>query len=282
MGLRVHRDLAPGLTVLGNLAVDRIDGAPPSPGGCASFAGLALDAFEGSGRIVTRAAAADLPLFADVIAAVGVPIDVLPSETTSGFGLHYDGDARQMTVDAIGPAWDRAAIAEAAVVTEWVHVSSLLRSDFGATTLAALAADGHHIAFDGQGLVRVPQLGRLVFDDAFDPALLQHLAVLKLADDEAAAITGGAPFDEAVARRLAVPEILITAGSAGCDLFLGGERHHVPSAWPVRGVQTTGAGDMFTVSYVAARARGDEPVAAAEVASQLVAELLQVRLESQA
>jgi sugar/nucleoside kinase (ribokinase family) len=274
--------LAAGLTVLGNLAVDRIDGGAPSPGGCASFAGLALDAFDAPGRIVTRAAQVDLPLFADVIAAVGVPIDVLPADVTSGFGLRYDGDARQMTVDAIGPVWDVATIDAAAPATAWVHVSALLRSDFPAASLAALAARGHHVAFDGQGLVRRSQLGPLEVDAAFDPALLPHLAVLKLADDEAAALTHGEPFDEAAARRLDVPEILVTAGSGGCDLFLDGARVHVPSAWRVQGVQTTGAGDMFTVSYVAARARGDAPAAAAELASRLVAELLQVRLESQA
>ena len=37
-------ELVPGVTVLGNLAIDVINGAPPSPGGCASFAGVALEA----------------------------------------------------------------------------------------------------------------------------------------------------------------------------------------------------------------------------------------------
>ena len=37
----VQQGLVKGVTVLGNLAIDVIDGAPPSPGGCASFAGVA-------------------------------------------------------------------------------------------------------------------------------------------------------------------------------------------------------------------------------------------------
>lgn len=272
--------LRPGVTVLGNFAVDHVDGAPSSPGGCPSFAGGALDAIGGIGRVVARVAPADLPLFADVIHASRARVDVLLSSETSAFGLRYDGDAREMTVDAVGPVWDEGDVALAAPNTEWVHVSPLLRTDFPAATLAALAADGHRLALDGQGLVRDPRVGPLAMDPGFDPALLTHLTVLKLADDEAAALTG-AEFDLAAASRLGVPEILVTAGSRGCDVYAGGAAHHVPSAWRVQGVHTTGAGDLFTVAYVGARARGDDPVEAAQVASQIVAELLQVRLESQ-
>ena len=44
-------------------------------------------------------------------------------------------------------------------------------------------------------------------------------------------------------------------------------------------VQTTGAGDMFTASYVAHRAAGAEPVRAVEIASELVARELQKRVQ---
>ncbi|MDO9355865.1 MAG: PfkB family carbohydrate kinase [Solirubrobacteraceae bacterium] len=272
---------APAVTVLANLAVDRIDGAPPSPGGCASFASAALELF-GAGRVVTRAAPADLPLFDAVLGGVdGVVVDLLPARVTSAFGLAYDGDDRVMTVDAIGPVWTPVDIARAAVRTPWVHVSPLLRSDFPADSLATLADGGHRVALDGQGLVRLAAVGPMQVDAAFDPAVLAHLSVLKLADDEATVLTGGRPFVERDARGLGIPEILITNGSRGCDLYLGGVAHHVPPAWRVRGVQATGAGDMFTVAYVAARARGDDAFEAASVASRLVAELLQVRLEAQ-
>ena len=45
----------------------------------------------------------------------------------------------------------------------------------------------------------------------------------------------------------------------------------IPAAWRVHGVQTTGAGDMFTACYVANRAAGADPQRAAELASELVA-----------
>ena len=273
---RPHFD--PGVTVLGNLAVDRIDGRPPSAGGCPSFAALPLEAI-GGGRIVTRAALADAPLFDDVLQGSGVPVELLAAGATSGFGMHYDGDVRTMTVDAIGPVWSTDDLDAAEIQTDWVHVAPLLRTDFPAATLAALAARGHRVAYDGQGLVRAATLGPLQVDAAFDHAIFASLTLLKLADDEAAVITGGA-FAEADAVRLGVPEIVVTYGSRGCDLFVDGVRTHVPPAFPVTGVHATGAGDTFTVAYVAARARGDAPRDAAEAASQLVSELLQVRRES--
>lgn len=40
-----HRaELVAGVTVLGNLAVDVINGGPKTPGGCASFSGVAVAA----------------------------------------------------------------------------------------------------------------------------------------------------------------------------------------------------------------------------------------------
>jgi len=267
-----------GITVLGNVAIDRIDGAEPTPGGAPSFVGPVL-AHAGGGRIVTRAAVADHLLFAEVAEAAGVPFAMLPAESTAAFGLHYDGDARQLTVDAIGPVWEASDIRAAQVTTAWAHVAPLLRSDFTPSALAELAATGARIAYDGQGLVRAPTVGPLRADADFDPALLSAVSILKLADDEAAVLTGGAPFDAATARVLGVPEIVVTAGSQGSTLYVDGEVLHVPPPFQVRGVHATGAGDSFTVAYVAARARGDDPLEAAQLASQLVAELLEVRRE---
>ena len=59
--------LVAGVTVLGNLAVDVINAGQPSPGGCAAFAGVALEASGGYGRIVALAAEKDRPLFAPLL-----------------------------------------------------------------------------------------------------------------------------------------------------------------------------------------------------------------------
>ena len=275
----MQQGLVKGVTVLGNLAIDVIDGAPPSPGGCASFAGVALEAVGGHGHIAALGAPQDHALFDPLVARFGSLVRILPSEVTSGFRLDYvDVDHRRMSVDAIGPVWGVAEVEAADPDTTWVHLAPLLRTDFPAETLALLSSRGHLVAYDGQGLVRADQVGPLVEDRHFSPDLLEHLDMLKLAEDEAVVVADGA-FDKATAERLGVPEIVVTFGSEGCDIYTDGDVVRVPAAWRVDGVQTTGAGDMFTACYVAHRAAGDGPVPSARLASELVARELDKRLK---
>lgn len=276
----VRQGLVDGVTVLGNLAIDVINGAPRSPGGCASFAGVALEATGGPGRIVGLGAESDHSLFDPLLDRLGDMVSILPADRTSSFRLDYDDtDHRHMSVDAIGPVWGPAEIEAADPDTTWVHLAPLLRTDFPAATLEILAARGHRVAYDGQGLVRADRLGPLVEDRQFPAALLTHLNVLKLAEDEAVVVADG-PFDAATARRLGVPEVVVTYGSQGCVIYTEGAVVRVPAAWRVMGVQTTGAGDMFTSCYVANRAAGADPRLAAERASELVARELQKRVRA--
>jgi sugar/nucleoside kinase (ribokinase family) len=250
------------------VSIDVINGAPRSPGGCASFAGVALQAAGGRGRIVAMGAEQDHTLFTPLRERFGDMVTILPADRTSGFRLDYaDVDHRRMSVDAIGPVWGRAEIEAADPDTTWVHLAPLLRTDFPAETLALLSERGHRVAYDGP----------LVEDRHFPADLLTHLNILKLAEDEAVVVADG-EFDAAVAERLGVPEIVVTYGSEGCDIHVDGTVSRVPAAWRVLDVQTTGAGDMFTACYVANRAAGAEPTRAAELASELVARELEKRL----
>ncbi|MGA5541349.1 PfkB family carbohydrate kinase [Mycobacterium sp. NPDC051198] len=273
------RELVTGVTVLGNLSIDLIDGAPPTPGGCASFAGAALEAAGWRGRIVGAASAGDHDLFEPLVRRFGSNFDILTSDRTSSFGLRYVDEDRTLTVEAVGRSWGAGDIEAANPLTTWVHLAPLLRSDFPAGTISRLAERGHILSYDGQGLVRSDALGPIVMDRGFGQDLLRNVAVLKIADDEAAVVADGR-FTEKTAKILGVPEILVTYGSDGCDLYLDGSVNRIPAAWRVKGVHTTGAGDMFTVSYVANRAAGADPVDAATRAANLVASQLQERLES--
>ncbi|MFY9487496.1 MAG: PfkB family carbohydrate kinase [Solirubrobacterales bacterium] len=215
-------------------------------------------------------------MFAELINRSPAPISVLSAESTSSFILDYDGDARVTSVGAIGDQWTVNDVARCKFATEWIHIAPLLRDEFGAETLAAIVADGHRISLDGQGLVRPPALGELILDHNFDPEILASISILKLASEEADALAGGV-FDKAVAERLGIPEILVTFGSEGCALYVDGTVSHVPPAAVVSGVHATGAGDCFTVAYVAARTRRTPPREAAKVASLAVVEMLEER-----
>jgi sugar/nucleoside kinase (ribokinase family) len=148
---------------------------------------------------------------------------------------------------------------------DWLHVAPLLRSDFDAAVLERLGS-GRRLLLDAQGLVRVPRPGPLTLDANYDPELLRHVAILKVSEEEAEVL---GPLEE-----LGVPEIVLTRGAAGSAVIVHGRAEEIPARPVGGGVDPTGAGDAFGVSYLAARAEGHAPASAARRATALVAALL--------
>jgi sugar/nucleoside kinase (ribokinase family) len=147
-----------------------------------------------------------------------------------------------------------------------VHVAALLRGEWTVETIAALARRSR-VSFDGQGLVRAPEVGPLRLDDDFDRDILRHIWVLKLAEEEAQVL--GDPT------ALGVREVVVTYGSRGSTVYYGGTVEHVP-ARPIDR-DPTGAGDAFSTSYIVGRNAGFGPVGAARRATAVVASLLLAR-----
>ena len=263
------------LAVVGNLARDRVDGGPPQPGGCPFFAAYAMHAIERPGQILTRCAQDDLAFFDEPVRNLGVPVTILPGEHTSGFDHAYAGETRRTAVTEFGDAWTAADADHLQPDVAIVHVAPLLRSDFPAEALAAFADGGRRVSLDGQGLVRAPKLGPLVEDADFELDVLASVSILKLSREEARIVAGGR-FEASTARSLGVPEIVVTHGSNGEDLWLDGEVTHI-AATPVLGVEATGAGDAFMVAYLSARDDGASPVDAATAGSSLVTAMLSER-----
>lgn len=270
----------PRVAVVGNLSRDVVDHGTPTAGGCPMFAAAVAQRLAASVQIVTRYAAADAQLFRPALEALETELTVLPAATTSGFALDYIGEEREMGVTRIGETWRPEDAAALSSEIAWVHVAPLLRSDFPAETLASFA-EGRHVSLDGQGLVRASRVGRLKVDADYDPPVLGSVTTLKLSEEEARIVSGGA-FDRSTAARLGVPEVLLTLGSHGAVVFVDGDETFVPAAWPVLGVQTTGAGDAFMVGYAVARTEGQDPVGAARAGSRLVAEMLEERKQAPA
>ncbi len=266
------------VAVVGSLAHDTIDGEARRAGGCPVFAADAFRLLGRGGRILARSAEADIASFAAELAAANVEVEILPSPVTTAFEHEHRDGQRESRVTALGDAWGPADAGRLGAAVGWVHVAPLTRSDFGPATLAAFAAGGRRLSLDGQGLVRVPGLGPLVQDAAFDPAVLDPVSVLKLSEEEARVIAGGV-FDAASARALGVAEVVETLGERGVTMWVDGSPTAVPAS-PVTGVETTGAGDAFMVAYAIARLDGTPPVAAAEAACALVTIMLRRRRDA--
>jgi len=267
------------LAVLGNLSVDLIEGAA-RPGGGPFHAARALRLSGDPAVLVTKSATTDRDALLPPLQALGLPVRWQGGRSTATFAFDYVGDVRRMEVRALGDPWtpeDVTGWASAALAeVGWVHVAPLSRSDFPAETLAAVAR-GRRILLDAQGLVRSPATGPLVLDGDYDPAILEHIAVLKLAEEEAQVVLDD--FSERSVRRLGVPEVLLTLGSRGSIVYANGSVVEVP-ARPVD-VQPTGAGDGFSAAYVAARARGHSPVTAARRATAVIGTVLERRRAGQ-
>ena len=166
------------LAVIGHLSRDLVDGGEPRIGGAPWYATRALRALGRRAWIVAKCGEADRRRYARQLAERGLPTTVVGAGETTSFSISYPADGvREMRVEAIGEPWrprELSGLHDAA----WVHVAPLLPSDFPEPTFAALAR-GRRILLDGQGLVRVPELGPLRFDADFDPAILRHVTILK-------------------------------------------------------------------------------------------------------
>jgi sugar/nucleoside kinase (ribokinase family) len=258
------------LAVIGNLSRDLVDGAAPRVGGAPYWSARALRELGAEALVAVKCADFDRRLLAPPVLELGLPVLWLAGRSTAAFSFRYEGDRREMTVDAIGEAWtpeDIRFLGDA----PWVHVGALARSDFPAETLAELAGGGRKVSFDGQGLVRPARTGPLELDAAYDPEVLRHVSILKLNEEEARVLVGG--VDAGALGSLGVPEVLVTLGSRGSLVLADGALEEV-DAEPVEGGDPTGAGDAFAAVYLAARSDGQAPAAAARSATGLVARLL--------
>jgi sugar/nucleoside kinase (ribokinase family) len=245
------------LGVVGSVSLDLVDGGPPRPGGAVFYAAEALRILGVPARMVAKSAPANR-------VELGVETEWLPADVTTAFAYSYDGDERTMEVLDVGDPWLPDDVDGRLDGVEWLHVGGLLRSDFPAETIEALAR-GRRLSLDGQALVRPGRPGPLRLDGDVDPRILAPAQILTLSEEEAD-VLGDVPL----------PEVVVTLGSRGSILYAGEEEHRIEID-PVREVDPTGAGDAFAIGYLAARSAGEEPPAAAGSASRLVSELLSRR-----
>jgi sugar/nucleoside kinase (ribokinase family) len=277
------------LAVIGPLSRDVVDGGGSRPslsagrgqlgcprsqpriGGGPWYAARALRAMRQEAIVVAKCGGPERRSYLQRLAALGLPVSLAAGGETTSFAFSYDPDGRrEMRVEAIGETWREGDEPERALRrVEWVHVAPLLRDDFAPETLERIARR-RRVLLDGHGLVRARRLGQLVVDGDFDRALLRHVSILKLAEEEAQAILGHGELEEL--RALGVPEIVVTFGAGG-SLVLTRDAAARLVAQPVGG-DPTGAGDAFSVAYLSARAGGHRPVSAARRASALVSALL--------
>ena len=191
--------------------------------------------------------------------ALGVDCTVV---TRGGFGsrlVHHPGGVEQW-VESVAEPFTAAEVLAALDGCRWLLLGGQTAGDFPPETIAALAAAGHDLCLDGQGLCRGTEPGPVRLRP-FDPAAVRGVAILKLNRAEGEAAAGS--FDPEALRRLGVPEVAVTLGAEGA-LGIGpdGEWRIPPTGAGIY-PDPTGAGDTWTAAYVTRRAQGAEPRQAA-------------------
>jgi sugar/nucleoside kinase (ribokinase family) len=259
------------LAVIGPLSRDVVDGHAERIGGGPWYAARALRALLHEGMVIAKCGDSERRPYLQRLAALGIPVSLAAGGETTAFSFRYDADGnREMHVEAIGEPWCEGDEPDRVLRrVEWIHVAPLLRDDFPPEALERVARR-RRVLLDAHGLVRARRVGRLALDADFDRALLRHVAILKLSEEEAHTILGGADLEEL--RELGVPEVVVTFGAGG-SLVLTRDAAVRVTAQPARG-DPTGAGDAFSVAYLSARAGGHRPISAARRASALVTALL--------
>ncbi|MFL5262996.1 MAG: PfkB family carbohydrate kinase [Anaeromyxobacteraceae bacterium] len=251
------------IALLGNLARDLLPGQAPRVGGGAFHGARALHHLRVPSRVYARCAESDRADLLPPVVRLGTPVVYVPGSATASFVLEYHGEERKMRLEAVGDSWEPADVPPLPDAVRWVHVAPLARSDFPVATLAALAR-GRRVSLDAQGLVRVPETGELRLDADYDRDILRHVWTLKVSDEEAEVLGD--------LQSLPVREIVATHGSRGSTVYTGDRVEEVP-AYAFEG-DPTGAGDAFSVAYIAARSSGFAPAAAARRATAVVAAVL--------
>jgi HAD superfamily hydrolase (TIGR01549 family) len=270
------------LALVGQSVVDRVK-LPGCPwverlGGAPFFAATALRMAGCPAVILTRGGA---PALRAPLHGLGFMVIEGPETATciSEMVLSPDGACADSFVafgDPFTPTdvegWMAPALAEADAIVcgaQW-------RDDFPEATLAALARIGRPIYLDGQGPLRLPELGPLRLAGPLHRSALRHVAVLKLAEEEADAALGG--IDPAAAQALGVPVVVVTLGARGAVLLVDGSATEVPVVPVPDLADAVGAGDAFLALMAAAGVDGAAPLEAARFACDATAAFLRTRL----
>jgi sugar/nucleoside kinase (ribokinase family) len=259
------------LGVVGLVSLDRVDGALPRLGGAPWYAAQALRLLGHDAVLVTKLAPEDSRRG---LHALGLPIHFRPAARTIGFRIENSPGDRELEVETTGEPWSlkdaEEWVLDAIAGCDWVHAGALTRADFTAEVLEALRR-GRRLAFDGQGLVRSADAGRVILTGDLDRDLLGHVDVLKLSQQEAETL--GLGLDAHSLASLGVPEVVVTQGAGGCVIYADGQTERVP-ARALEIADPTGAGDAFIATYLSYRSRRHAPASAAHLATEVVHRLL--------
>jgi len=250
-----------------------------APGGGVFFASLVAVRLGLRTEVITKCAAADVPLF-HAMKGAGVAVTVLPSPASTSCQNEYPSDNpddRRQAMKSLATPFTKEDLKGVDFSGALVHVNPLWFGEFPPELLLFIRRRCRFLAVDMQGFVRHVDAAGAMHHRPF-PALANFLPamdLLKLDNQEAMHLCGTGDLREAA-------EMLEKAG-AKCIIATQADRVVVRDRgllyearfgpYPIEG--RTGRGDTVTVSYVAFMRTTTDRQAALTRAAELTTQKMQ-------
>lgn len=264
----------PDICCIGHITLDKI--RTPKfetymPGGTAFYFAHALSGLDHSRfRLITSVGASEMSAV-DNIRALGIEVDVVPSERSVFFENIYGenlNDRSQRVLAKADPfTVDKLKGAQARIF----HLGTLLADDFSVDAIRYLSEKGA-VSVDAQGYLREVRGDKVFAVDWADKLeALKYIDILKANEKEMETITGSSDPREAasILAGWGCREVILTLGDHGSLIYADGRYYEIP-AYPLdEVVDATGCGDTYMAGYLYSRSRGESCAEAGRFAAAM-------------
>jgi len=179
---------------------------------------------------------------------------------TTRFINQYDSTGvRTLRVEAIAAPFKKNALLERHLQSRVIHFCPLI-GEIDASCIKAAKEAGALVSLDPQGFLRTVQGDCVVPKEWTDrSAVLEHVDVLKLDEDELQSAVGTATEIDAVGKILNEgPEIVIvTRDRRGSTIYTQEDKIDIPLVLANQLVDTTGSGDTYAIGFLIEYARNE-------------------------
>ncbi len=179
---------------------------------------------------------------------------------TTRFINQYDSTGvRTQRVEAIAAPIKKNALLERHLQSRVIHFCPLI-GEIDISCIKAAKEAGALVSLDPQGFLRTVQGDRVVPKEWTDrAAVLEHIDILKLDEDELQSAMGTATEIDAVGKILDEgPDIVIvTRNRRGSTIYTQGNKIDIPPVLADQVVDDTGSGDTYAIGFLVEYARNE-------------------------
>ncbi|MCJ7763325.1 carbohydrate kinase family protein [Candidatus Bathyarchaeota archaeon] len=249
------------ITVVGHFAIDSISlPSRPHPvsvlGGSAAYTSLATRRLDATTSVISKVGGDFPQAYLWWLQQEGIDLSNvvrLENEQTTRFELKYNKDLSKRTLKLKNKASpitvdDLPKSLHAKVI----HIAPIA-GEIAYDAIAKLKKCTEILSLDPQGLLRsFDAAGNVTYRSSISKRLLSLINIYKSSLDELNAATGCSNMKSAIKtiHDFGVETVLVTLGTKGAVLSIGGTRYKIPPCKSAAVVDPTGAGDVFMSGFL--------------------------------